>query len=193
MLKKSANMVYSKVAADMVDFARKHTTVTKSCADACFQNLVELMTNTHNHAAGKKTRGKEWRRRHRKTWFASVYCREGKAYFNFIDLGVGILKSAPARSLVRRIQKMDAITSYGHSRLLSDAFRGLVGSATGAPGRGLGLPRMLKDAEEDKLSNLQVLTSDTVGTVVDLDFRVMQKSLRGTAFSWRAGEVTGGQ
>ena len=39
MLKKSANVVHSKVAADMVDFARKHTTVTKPCADACFQTL----------------------------------------------------------------------------------------------------------------------------------------------------------
>ena len=193
MLKKSANMVHPRVAAEIVDFARKHATVSTSCANACSQSLIELMTNTHNHAAGKKTRGKKWRRRHRKTWFTSVYCREGTAYFNFIDLGVGILKSAPARNLARRIQKAGLIPSYGHSRLLADAFRGLVGSATGEPGRGLGLPKMREDAEQDRLSNLNVLTSDIVGTVVDLDFRTMRKSLQGTAFGWRAGKDKGGQ
>ena len=193
MLKRSQNIVYSRVAAEIVDFARRYVAVTTPCANACSQNLVELMTNVHNHAAGKKTRGKEWRRRHRKTWFASVYCRDGKAYFNFIDLGVGILKSAPARTLARRIQKTGMVTRYGHSRLLSDAFRGLVGSATREPGRGLGLPRMRKDARQEKLSKLQVLTSDVIGTVADLEFRPMNESLRGTAFSWRAGEETGGQ
>ena len=188
MLKKSASMVYSGVAAEIVDFATKHTTITKPCANACSQSLIELMTNTHNHAAGKKTRGKEWRRRHRKTWFASVYCRNGKAYFNFIDLGVGILKSAPAKNLARRIQKTGIVTTYGHARLLTDAFRGLVGSATGEPGRGLGLPRMRQDAEQDRLPNLQVLTSDVVGTVVDLDFQTMRRSLQGKLACRPGGE-----
>ena len=193
MLKKSASMVYSEVAAQLVDFAMKHTAMEKPCANACSQNLIELMTNTHNHAAGKKTYDKRSRRPQRKTWFVSVYCRDGKAYFNFIDLGVGILKSAPARNLARRIQKSGVVTPYGHSRLLSDAFRGLVGSATGDPGRGLGLPRMREDAEQDRLSNLQVLTSDVVGSIVDLRFQTMGESLQGTAFSWRAGQNEGGQ
>ena len=83
--------------------------------------------------------------------------------------------------------------THGHSRLLSDAFRGLVGSATGDPGRGLGLPRMREDAEQDRLSNLQVLTSDVVGSIVDLRFQTMGESLQGTAFSWRAGQNEGGQ
>ena len=113
MLKKSANMVDSRlpakvdsqVAAQLVDFAMKHTAMENPSANACYQNLIELMTNTHNHAATWKTDGKRLQRRPRKTWFVSVYCRDGKGYFNFIDLGVGILKSAPARNMARKIQK----------------------------------------------------------------------------------------
>ena len=178
----SEDMVYSKVAADMVRFAEKHTTITKDSANACSQTLVELMTNTHNHA---------WYPTHsiqdrHETWFASVYCRGGVAYFNFLDLGIGVLKSAPARSFTRQIQKTGILPAYGGPHLLRDTFLGKVGSATNKPGRGLGLPRMKYDADRDRLSTLHILTSNVVGSVVTLDFRTLKQYLRGTVFHWRA-------
>ena len=50
MKKKSHRMVYSRVAAELVDFASERARVTHECANASSQNLVEVMTNTHNHA-----------------------------------------------------------------------------------------------------------------------------------------------
>ena len=50
MLNKSRSMVYSRVAAELVRFAEDRIKITKQCADASSQNLVEVMTNTHNHA-----------------------------------------------------------------------------------------------------------------------------------------------
>ena len=172
MLKKSSDMVYSKVAAELVDFSMKHGAVEKKCANACSQNLVELMTNTHNHAGN--------RRRVRRS-----------RNFNFIDLGVGILSSAPARNLLQKTGV--SLLSYGRARLLIDVFRGTVGSATGKPGRGLGLPRMKKDAENGQLLNLQVLTADVVGSIDDLNFRSTRRPLRGTAFHWRTSHEGGQQ
>ena len=190
MLKKSNDLVYSRVAAELVDFALKEVALGKECADASSQNLIEVMTNTHNHA-GQRRGGKAAGKQRHERWWASVYCRDGVAYFNFVDLGVGILKSALAKNLRRKLQK-SGVMSSGRADLLKDAFEGRIGSVTEKPGRGLGLPRMRKHAKEGRLLKLQVLTSDIVGSVVKLDFRSANHSLRGTAYGWRVsrdGEV----
>ena len=181
MLQKSNRKVYSKVAAELVDFALDHVPMTKECANACWQNLVEVMTNTHNHA---QVHGQRTRREQRllQPWFASVYCRERTAYFNFVDLGVGILRSAQTRHFLRKLQA--TASAYGRSRLLRDTFEGRIGSVTGKPGRGLGLPKMRQDAKNDRLPDLQILTADVVGSVAELDFRSTGESLQGTAFRW---------
>ncbi len=186
MLNKSHSMVYSRVAAELVSFAADRVNVTKPCADASSQNLVEVMTNTHNHAKPKR-RGDRSRKKLHERWWASVYCRDGIAYFNFVDLGVGVLNSVPARSFVRQLQKSGTMFSGGRVSLLTDAFDGRIGSATRQPGRGLGLPQMKKHAAEGRLLQLKVLTSDVVGSVVDLDFRLASHSLRGTVFRWQSG------
>ena len=191
MKKKSDLVVYARVAADLVDFASKQAAVTRDCAKASSQNLIETMTNTHNHAGHHKN-GKRSRKRHER-WWASVYCRDNVAYFSFVDLGVGILSSAPAKGFLRGLKKSGALpASVGRASLLKDAFRGVLGSATGKPGRGLGLPRMKRDATEHRLLQLQVLTSKVVGSVVDLDFRSTKHSLQGTAFRWQTSQEAKG-
>ena len=192
MKKKSYRMVYSRVAAELVDFAAERTLVTHECANASSQNLVEAMTNTHNHA-GYPQRSKGSRRRQHERWWASVYCRDNVSYFSFVDLGVGILKSAPAKGFLRKLQKSGVMPASGRASLLKDAFEGRIGSATGKPGRGLGLPRMRKHAKEGRLLQLQVLTSDVVGSVVNLDFGSASHSLRGTVFRWQTGREGGEQ
>ena len=146
MKKKSANMVHSEQAADLVDFALKHVNTTETCATACYRNLVEVMTNTHNHAANQRS---SKRTRHgRERWHASVYCRNGVAYFSFVDLGVGILKSAPVKDFLRKAAV--SMTSHGRASLLKDVFEGKIGSATEKPGRGRGLPRMKRDVDDSR-------------------------------------------
>ena len=181
MLKKSHNKVHADVAAELVDFARKNAAMDKKSANICSQTLVEIMTNTHNHA-GNKMILRSSNKRVPHTWFASVYCRNQIAYFNFIDLGIGIFKSRPARNLLKHAGV--SISSYGRIRLLKDAFEGRIGSATGEKGRGLGLPRMKRDGSTGKLSDLEIFTSDIAGSIADLNFRSVRHSLRGTAFRW---------
>lgn len=99
---------------------------------------------------------------------------------------MNINKSAPAKSYKRKLQKSGVLSPlYGRPNLLKAAFEGHVGSVTGKPGRGLGLPRMKKHAEEKRLLNLRVLTSDVVGPVFDLGFRSARQALRGTVFGWQ--------
>ena len=80
MLASTADMVHSNVAAKIVAFAMEHATMTKCRADACWQNLVELMTNTHNHAIKNGSRRGRLRSGRGARWFVSVYCRDGVAF-----------------------------------------------------------------------------------------------------------------
>ena len=185
MLHHSRVAVHADVAAKLVEFAVREASIEPPAAAACYRTLVEVMTNTHNHAMtlndGAPTGS-------RVRWSASVYCRNGVAYFSFIDLGIGIAASIPARALVQRAGA--TISSYGRRHLLSDAFLGRLGSVTRKPGRGLGLPRIRQEAQDGHLRDLLVLTSDVVGAVADLDFRPAGGTLRGTLFRWR---VVGGR
>ena len=190
MLNKSHDRVYASIAAELVDFARAHSSMSCECAKACWQSLVELMTNTHNHAATKRgTHRRPHNSSHGHKWFASVYCRDHVAYFNFIDLGVGILNSAPVKNFLQALRS--SMSAHGQIRLLTDAFCGRVGSATGRPGRGLGLPKIRGQAKEHLLPHLEVLTSNIVGCVGDLNFRSVDGSLHGTAFRWHTDSGRG--
>lgn len=187
MKKKSNTTVYSEQAAELVDFALKHvhaTHTTETCAKACYRNLVEVMTNTHNHAANQRS---SKRVRHgRERWHASVYCRNDAAYFSFVDLGVGILQNARVKRFLQKAAI--SISSEKRAVLLRDVFEGKIGSATEKPGRGRGLPRMKRDVDDGSLVDLHVLTSDVAGSVATLDFTsVDSSSLRGTAFRWQIG------
>ena len=185
MLHHSRVAVHSDIAAQLVRFAVREASIPPKSAAACYRTLVELMTNTHNHAM---TDENDTQTGSRVRWSASVYCREGIAYFSFVDLGVGITSSVPARDLAQRTGA--TISGYGRRRLLSDAFSGHLGSATGRPGRGLGLPKIRQEAQKGHLQDLLVLTSDVVGGVADLSFRAAGGRLRGTLFRWR---VVGGR
>ena len=188
MKKASDHTVYARVAAELVGFAsqRAKVTLTRECRNASSNSLIELMTNTHNHAGyGQYGNGTEKPRQEQ--WWASVYCQDDVAYFSFVDLGVGILESAP-KNLLRMLKNNVLVSLAGRSRLLTAAFtEGRVGPATGERGRGFGLRRMRKDAMEARLTKLKVLTSDVAGSVAGLNFRSTSHSLRGTVFRWRIG------
>lgn len=183
ILRKSQRRVFSEIAADLVRFAQSNASISREVANACSHTLVEAMTNTHGHAGTlKRRRGKPIPQ----AWSAGVYCEEGAAHFTFVDLGVGIFRSAPARGYLQGLKEQ--LNVYGKPRLLRDAFNGVIGSSTGLPGRGLGLPRMKADADAGLLPNLQVLTSDVIGGVAELNFSTLAESMRGTVLRWKAGE-----
>ena len=52
---RSSDKVYADLAAELVDFAKDHVKISKESANVCSQTLVEVMTNTHNHAGDRKT------------------------------------------------------------------------------------------------------------------------------------------
>jgi hypothetical protein len=177
----SERRVVNTMAAGLVIFALEHATFSQEEAEASYQTLMEVMSNTHHHAHAPATDSAGEPNR----WFAMVNCEDDRAFFTIADLGVGILKSRPAQHFLKEIVQ-SRLGFYGAERLLRDAFEGRVGSSTGIPGRGKGLPRMHEDAVA-RLHNLRVLTSTFVGPVKTLEFRRLPAGFRGTVFNWTVG------
>ena len=183
MRKKTSTRVESEIAAELVSFAMDHATVSKTIADACNRTMVELMLNTLNHAT--QVGDPKLRKAKPIAWRASVYCEDGVAYFTFLDLGVGILRSfAPRRFL--RLAGLP-LAAYGEVNLLREVFKGNVGASADMPGRGYGLTQMRATAETFPVLNLQVLTSGVVGELASLSFRNIKTRFYGTVFRWRTG------
>jgi hypothetical protein len=180
MRRKNDRLVESAVAAELVDFAVQHVSVPAEVAVASYKTLVELMSNTHNHAG--ETRAGGGRTTGQRQWYASAYCEGETAYFSFVDLGVGILRSAAPRSFLRTLRT--SISSYGEEKLLGDVFRGNIGASAEIPGRGFGLPTMRAAAEAGLLPHLRVVTASIIGDVDRLQFRTLNTALRGTVFRW---------
>ena len=191
MLQESKDVVHARVAADLSRFAVKNVKISPRSVIASSRNLVELMTNTHEHAKRRRINGKDKAPQPSTMWFASVYCREGVAYFNFLDLGMGIMGSAPVKDLKLRMMRFLG-SDISNPELLTKVFNGEAGSSTRKPWRGQGLPRMKRDAEAGRLVSLSVLTSDVIGTVEGLDFRPIGEGFRGTAFRWQVRQEGGG-
>ena len=183
MLKRSDNTVHAKVAAQLINFAKTHNAIDDATANASYRTLVELMTNTHNHAHASVEQRRPRPYIHER-WSASVYCLRNQARFAFLDLGVGILYSAPARQHIRLTRI--PVRNDKRIQLLSDVFIGRLGSATRKPGRGRGLPAMREEAQRGRLLDLEILTSNVIGSVADLDFRCTGRALSGTSFRWRS-------
>ena len=183
--KASKTIVHADVAADLSKFALHHAQIGQDHAITSYRNLVELMNNTHEHARPVEDSSRTRRPQPSSRWFASVYCREGVAYFNFLDFGIGIMGSAPVRRAGLKLQRLLGFP-ISNTHLLAEVFSGKAGSSTGKPGRGRGLPGMRLDAQESRLSQLRVLTSNVTGTIADLEFLTIKGSFRGTAFHWQA-------
>jgi len=159
--------VESRKAAMLVEFALENDVhMTQKQKEAIWQNLVECMTNTHNDAQGRDWNFEDG---NPEQWIAGVMCSDGKAQFAFIDMGVGICQSVQADDYMTKIR--NTISGYGADKLVRDAFEGKIASSTGKPGRGLGLPRMRRDAQSGNLQNLKIRTGEVEGDIVEMKFR----------------------
>lgn len=169
--------VAAEIAAELVDFANQRVGMETNQAKAIWQNLVECMTNTRNHATMKGET-------HEEPWIAGVWCDNNTAHFAFVDKGVGICGSAEAQSRLKSLGR--TLSGHGPDSLVKEAFDGSLGSSTGERGRGLGLPRMRRDADADLLEDLSVRTGNVTGKIQRMDFRRVKENLRGTVLTWMA-------
>jgi hypothetical protein len=136
--------------AKIVKTAMKTVTGTEQRNKKLQGLFIELMANSINHGFPNNKR---------KKWIVSTshYKKEKCVSFSFIDNGVGILKT-----LNQKIDRKLITLFKGKSDLLKSAFKGDIGSRTGLPFRGKGLPFIKDKYDTNRISNLFILTNNVI-------------------------------
>jgi hypothetical protein len=146
---------------------------------AAYTTLIELMNNTHNHAAGDDLESQ--------TWWATSYGdpEKKRVCYTFVDMGVGIFRSVKMHPIQRTFRKLGF---GGNAQLLREILLGLVESSTGLPYRGKGLPAIFRKSQAGNLKSLFIVANDVFANVSTGDYLTLKNKFRGTLLYWECEE-----
>lgn len=167
--------VQGKFAKELIEFSTTKIFGEPRRLKGVYTTMIECMNNTFNHArAGGGGQ---------QVWWATVYCDMQKkvAFFNFLDLGIGILESINVRfgmSLLRFAGLIDNVEVF------SDVLEGKIGSRTRLSYRGNGLPEIVKRFKRGQFENLIIISNDVYANLETNEYRLLPKPFQGTFFHW---------
>lgn len=133
--------------------------------------LVELLGNAAEHGIKKKNIN----------WWMHRYSdiNTQAMHFSFVDMGEGIIKSYKDSNLLKEKDLKS------ESDILLNALKGRLGSTTGKPGRGNGMPLILENIEKEWISNFFLITNSVSLRYINGTFRVLETPyFIGTYYSW---------
>ena len=150
IIEQSNKNVEPQSTAKIVRSAMKTITGTEQRNKKLQGLFIELMANSINHGFPDNDK---------KKWITSTshYKKEKYVSFTFIDNGVGILNT-----LDIKIGKRFLSLFKGNQDLLQSAFNGEIGSRTGLSFRGKGLPFIKSNLDNNRISNLFILTNNVI-------------------------------
>lgn len=166
-----------QLASSFCDFVQRHCDMTIKDTKKLYPMLIELMTNTHQHAYREDEHGMMER-----FWYISAHVTEIGVHFVFLDTGAGI----PATVHKKFLERMAELVSGNDAKYLESTLRGAFRTETRQVYRGKGLPGIYEDARNNKISNLCIVSNKGKCTV-DGDTIYSEKlseNLEGTLFIW---------
>lgn len=176
--KLSAQLIYT--VSEMIWGVHKRCTGVQS-------TYIELMQNTNNHASLNGPNEHHW------YTTVSYNKQKNKACFSFIDYGVGIIESIKTNergkfwhSLSKIISVLNPENNGDFLRLLLDG--SIHKTATGKYYRGKGLPGIYKAFNDNKISNLVVITNDAMADCKNNVFKPLKNKFIGTYVYWELNE-----
>lgn len=154
-----------------------------------FRVLIELMHNTHNHAA--KNEGK-------KHWWLSINHDpdKKKVGFIFMDHGVGVFSSLSNKPTNNKWygwqEKLkQALGTQTNEQVLKLLLDGRVheiamgkSTSTGSNFRGKGLPGVKGVLDRHQISHLYIITNNVYANVSEEKYTLLNNSFSGTFFYW---------
>lgn len=148
--------------------------------------FIELMQNTNNHAS-LINKGEHY-------WWTTVRYdkQQNKAYFSFIDYGVGIIqslnndKNGKFYNILPKIKSIFAPESNAEllMLLLKGEIHNQKKTSTNQYYRGKGLPCLFKACEDNKISNVVVITNDAKAEYANKQCYKLKNSFSGTFLHW---------
>lgn len=145
---------------------------------------IELMQNTNNHASFDSKGLHHW-------WTTVQYDETSKkAYFSFIDYGVGIVnrlrndKHGKFYNIIPRIREL--FNPQNNAEMLHLLLKGEIhkNTSTGKYYRGKGLPCLFKACEDNKICNVVVIANDAKVEYAKNKSIKLDNSFSGTFIHW---------
>jgi len=182
MKKHQSELVEATTARELIEVGTEQAFGKKgesTATRAAYTALIELMSNTHNHAKGKRA--------NLEMWWAAVYgdANRKRVCYSFLDTGVGIFRSV-RMTLVRRLLLPLGIRT--DPELLCEILQGNVASSTALPYRGKGLPTIYKKSESGDLKSLFIIANDVFADVTKGVYRSLEVPFKGTLLYWECEE-----
>ena len=176
----SGDEVLPRTAKQICDFVIKRGNMTKKACSFLYNIIIELMSNSHNHAYSEKAEGILYSR-----WycFADYDSAQDCIHFTFMDTGEGI----PATVKRRGIEKLDILHLTNDCDYVISALRGDFNrSQTGLLHRGKGLPKIYNMRKENLIQDFQII-SNHANVIADPQKPILSElkhPLKGTLFYW---------
>lgn len=150
------------------------------------RTYLELMQNTNNHAANNNKGVHHW-------WTTVSYDQyERKAYFSFIDYGIGIINSLQndeSNKFFVFLKKIyEKFNPKNEAELLKLLLDGQIHSSTGQYYRGKGLPGICSACRDNKISNLVVITNKAMANVSKGQYVSLDSNFPGTFVYWELSQ-----
>lgn len=156
-----------------------------------YENLIELMANTHNHA--------EIGHKGIRNWYLVVkhMPEQKRVSFAFVDYGVGIIASLASKKkgdemfiLFSRLSEFFAGNRSANAQILERMFIAEErNSSTGLPYRGYGLPGLYQTFKDGDVKNLHLITNDVAVDARQNKFSTLSIPFKGTFVYWELDET----
>ncbi|MCH7413772.1 hypothetical protein MM213_09775 [Belliella sp. R4-6] len=170
------NKVEPLIAKEACLSGLRHTFNSEEIFDPLYDIIIEIMQNTNNHAG--EERGKY-------DWWIHIYNDpiSKTSKYTFLDLGVGIFESLPARTFKEKT--LAEKLGFSHNvDLIEPLFNGEIKSRTGRPERGNGIPQVYDSSKDKAFSKFVLITNDVFVNLKTLETKKLKNNFSGTLFYW---------
>lgn len=163
--------VMPKVARDACQYISDG--ITEVTSDL-YEMLIESMSNTNNHAAGKKVSGQT------KWWLYTYNDPNGNIAYTFIDLGVGIFDSIPF-SIYKKF-----ITRKSNKDLALDLLDGKIKSSEKIDNnmRGRGIPQIASNSTKQHFLRAYIISNNVKIDLKSHSATELKNDFFGTMLYW---------
>lgn len=143
-----------------------------------YNTIIECMSNTNNHANLKHSG--------QCNWWLYVYNdpKSNSTSYSFLDLGVGIFKSAVVENYVKNIIKKAGL--YNNINLVDDLLGGKIKSRISKDReiRGKGIPEILRHSKLEHFKSFYLIANDVKIDLKSMKREQLTNSLHGTFWYW---------
>lgn len=162
-------------AGNIIDFICRKSGRTPVAYRPIYKMLIELMANAKEHAYNNSMM--------LPSWYCFVKCEEDFADFIFLDTGLGIPKTL-RKNFFERIKLFN---SPSESFLVASALDGEFRTQTGKKYRGRGLPDIMNNQIQKRISNLTIISNRARIEIIDgiRHEKDIRYPLVGTLFFWK--------